>query len=196
MWWSFGEVVRGILNPKAVSRNYRNKKATQYWPGRSWSVLATMAVDFVHTLGNRSAGQTLACRTLSWCNAFKTSVNSFLGVHERENVCANSEFIFFVGTCVIEFSKFNETLVLVLSLSIDGADFGRNCFSSPIACLSSLWFDCSVTIFFLHASMLWNILYFWFLNWIEKFPLSVLCVLSRSNLLREGYRSSNCCYFV
>ena len=68
----------------------------------------------------------------------KLLMNSFLvvGMRERGNVCANSEFTFFADTCVREFSKFDvcETLVLALSLSVDGTNFGRSFFSSPVAC--------------------------------------------------------------
>jgi len=148
----------------------------QYWPCRSWSVLVTRAINLVHTLGNR---QDRLLHVGHWDDVMhlKLPVNSFLIVGERErgNVCANSEFTSFIGTCRYRVLKIwrLRNASLALSLSIDGTNFERSFFSLAIACSSSLWFDFSVTIFFLHASMLRNISYFWFLNRIKKFPLSV-----------------------
>ncbi|XP_011055096.1 PREDICTED: uncharacterized protein LOC105146467 [Acromyrmex echinatior] len=78
--WSFGEIVRGILSPRAASCSFRNmflyrvRQCRRRPSARSIviAVLATMAVDFVHTLGNRSAdGKT--------CEEIKTKLDAVYG---------------------------------------------------------------------------------------------------------------------
>jgi len=205
MWWSFDEVVRGILNARAASRSYRNMFLYVFVDVEGDSVLVMLIVIIsvkqwqpISFTSSAVGRQDRPLHIGHWDDAMylKLPVNSFLSLEcLREEmwfwICANSEFTSFAGTCV-KFSKFGvcETQVLAFSLSVDGSNFRRFFLLS----LVHPRFD-SVTIFFFHVSILRNISCFWFLNWIKKFPLFVFS-LSTYNFLSEGYHCSNCCYFV
>ena len=125
-----------------------------------------------------------------------------VGERERGNVSQIQNLSLLPACALLELSKFG-VCANVSFISIDESktrleDFF---FSSSVAYSFSLWFDFSVMISFLHAlQILQNILCFWFLNWIEKFPLSAFSLLTSLSLkFSEGRlytHNSNWYYFV
>ena len=112
--------------------------------------------------------------TLRWCNTFKTS-NEFISRRWRawERKCLRKFRIYLFCRCircrVLKTWRLRNASVSFISIS-RWVEFWKVFFL--VACSSSLWLAFFVTIFFFHTSIL-QISCFWFLNWIEKFLLSI-----------------------